>query len=483
MVQLFKRYVSYRRIALVVGDAVVVYVAVYAVVAFPWRGLESDAQVETLRSTAIVVGLTLAILSLNELHEWRVSSDGRERNRKLLVSCGVVLIGIALFVYALQVLGLESLFRFPSLSPEHSSAKVTQRLMAAVIAAFSGLAVWRWFYHWGIGRWRFQERLLVLGAGPVAESFTRELGSRHDAGFEIVALVATGGERPWGESEGRRRLPLVYSDLERLHEIARGLRAHRVVVALSDRRGTLPMAPLLECKMAGIPVENWETIYERITGKIAVESLRPSYLIFGEGFRKSRLVLATKRALDVSLALVGLVVTAPISLFTAVLIRLDSTGPILFRQQRVGRNDEDFVLYKFRSMRVDAERDTGPVWARPLDDRVTRIGRWIRRTRVDELPQLWNVLLGNMSFVGPRPERRVFVDVLNEEIDYYKQRLTVKPGITGWAQINYPYGSSKEDALNKLEYDLYYVKNMTVGLDLYILFRTIEVVFLRKGSR
>jgi exopolysaccharide biosynthesis polyprenyl glycosylphosphotransferase len=230
-------------------------------------------------------------------------------------------------------------------------------------------------------------------------------------------------------------------------------------------------------------VEEREALYEKLYGKIAVESLRPSYLIFSPGFNKSRLTLASKRTLDLLVATLGLLLSLPLIALAAVAIRLDSRGPILLRQPRVGQDGIPFIVYKFRSMTVDAESRSGPVWASKGDSRITRVGRIIRLLRIDEIPQMWNVLKGEMSFVGPRPERPFFVQELMRVIPYYSQRLTVKPGISGWAQICYPYGSSARDALEKLQYDLYYIKNMSLLFDLTIILRTIRVVLFQQGAR
>ena len=256
----------------------------------------------------------------------------------------------------------------------------------------------------------------------------------------------------------------------------------RVVVSLSDRRGALPISELLQAKLSGVRVEDAATTYERIAGKILIESIRPSWLIFSDGFRASRTTRLLKRTVDLLLATVGLAVSSPLMLAAAIAIRLESPGPVLYSQERVGEAGRRFILYKFRSMRVDAEAGA-PLWASEKDERVTLVGRFIRLTRIDELPQLWNVLLGDMSFVGPRPERPFFVDQLAESIPFYRERHCVKPGITGWAQINYPYGASLEDARQKLSYDLYYVKNRSLFLDFVILLSTVRVILLQEGAR
>jgi sugar transferase (PEP-CTERM system associated) len=270
-----------------------------------------------------------------------------------------------------------------------------------------------------------------------------------------------------------------YADIERL---ASTHGVDRIIVGLHDRRGKLPVAELLRAKMQGVRVEDLNTVFERVTGKLLIEDLRPSWLIFSDGFRVSRLTRFTKRTFDLGLAAIGLVVAAPLMLLTAVGVWLESGAPVLYRQERVGQHGRPFTLFKFRSMRHDAEQGT-PIWARDGDTRITQVGRFIRSTRLDELPQLWNVLQGDMSFVGPRPERPFFVGQLASQISFYEQRHSVKPGITGWAQVKYRYGASIEDALEKLQYDLYYIKHLSLALDMTILFDTVKVVLFAKGAR
>jgi sugar transferase (PEP-CTERM system associated) len=251
---------------------------------------------------------------------------------------------------------------------------------------------------------------------------------------------------------------------------------------LSDRRGKLPIEQLLKAKMNGVRVEDATTTYERVTGKILIDDLRPSWLIFSEGFRVSRWTRLMKRSIDLPLAAALAIVSFPAMVLTALAIWLESGGPVLYCQERVGENGRLFTLCKFRSMRHDAEQAGRPVWATAGDDRITRVGRVIRKSRLDELPQLWNVVRGDMSFVGPRPERPYFVNELARAIPFYQQRHAVKPGITGWAQVKYRYGSSLEDAMEKLRYDLYYIKHLSITFDLTIVFDTVKVVLFRKGA-
>jgi sugar transferase (PEP-CTERM system associated) len=324
-----------------------------------------------------------------------------------------------------------------------------------------------------------EERVLIVGTGAVARMVARQIQSQHDFAYRIVGYLAE-GEAVDDEVEGLN-LPLLGSaiDVARLaglHQI------NRVVVAISDRRGHLPIQELLRAKLSGVRIEDAATTYERITGKILTDGLTPSWFIFSDGFRASRTTRAFKRLFDLLLAAVGLVLAAPLMLLTALAVRLDSPGPIFYRQERVGENDRLFTLCKFRSMRSDAEKGT-PIWAQTNDNRVTRVGRFIRLTRLDELPQLLNVLRGDMSFVGPRPERPYFVQQLTAQIPFYAERHAVKPGVTGWAQVRYRYGASVEDAMEKLRYDLYYIKNLSIAFDLTIVIDTVKVIVCAKGAQ
>ena len=275
----------------------------------------------------------------------------------------------------------------------------------------------------------------------------------------------------------------VIGSYDQLLEIVRRERIDQIVIAMPDRRGKLPVEALLTCKMQGVHVEDGTTFYEKISGKIMLETLRPSWMIFSSGFSISPLLQLLKRLGDILLAGLGLVVAAPLLPVIAMLIKIESRGPVLFTQERVGQNGQLFILIKFRSMYIDAEEATGPVYADANDPRITGVGRWLRCMRLDEVPQLLNVLRGEMSFVGPRPERPFFVQQYTKEIPYYAQRLSVKPGITGWAQVNYPYGATPEDAVEKLRLDLYYIKNMSLLLDLFIVLQTAKIAVLGQGAR
>jgi len=276
--------------------------------------------------------------------------------------------------------------------------------------------------------------------------------------------------------------PIVIGDYSQILSICQKGDVDRIIVALDERRGKFPLEQLLFCRLKGIRVDDGVAFTEQLAGKLSVENLHPSFLIFSDGFKRSAIFKRLKRGVDIIGSLLGLTLFAPVMLIISLAIRLDSKGPVLYRQERIGEDGKIFNLLKFRSMSIDAE-ENGPVWAEVDDQRVTRVGRVIRKSRFDEIPQMFNVLKGEMSFIGPRPERPFFVDTLKNEIPYYSERHVIKPGITGWAQICYRYGASKEDALEKLKYDLYYIKHMSLILDLMILFETIKIVFLGKGAR
>ena len=327
-----------------------------------------------------------------------------------------------------------------------------------------------------LGASAFRRRVLVLGAGKRADRL-RELSERPESGFVIVGYVAM------TESE-----PVVAEAISRggIHNLTRhveNLGASEVVLALEERRNSLPLSDLLRIKTTGVHVNDFSSFIERETGRVDLDSVNPSWLIFSDGFSSGRAISsAAKRVFDLSASALLLALTAPIIALFALLVKLDSKGPAFFRQTRVGLFGQDFDVIKLRSMRTDAEAG-GAQWATKDDPRITRLGRFIRKTRIDELPQTWSVLKGEMSFVGPRPERPEFVSELEEQMPYYAERHMVKPGITGWAQINYPYCASVEDSRHKLEYDLYYAKNYTPFLDLLILLQTLRVVLWHEGAR
>ncbi|MDA5193577.1 TIGR03013 family XrtA/PEP-CTERM system glycosyltransferase [Govanella unica] len=323
----------------------------------------------------------------------------------------------------------------------------------------------------------FRQRVIVLGAGARAERIRNMEKFSSNRGFYCVAAVRMTDNET--QIAGARD----FDDVRPLVKFAEAHEANEIVVASEERRGTLPVAELLACKMEGFKITDATTFIEQQTGAVDLESMSPSWLIFSDGFvGSSQVDLVLKRGFDILASLILLCISLPILIGTAVVIRLTSPGPIFYRQERVGQGGKPFMVMKFRSMRTDAEKN-GPQWAQKNDARVTPVGQFIRASRIDEIPQIFNVLKGDMSFVGPRPERPVFVEELALEIPYFHERHRVKPGITGWAQINYPYGASVEDARHKLQYDLYYIKNYTIFLDFLVLIQTLRVVIWPDGVR
>jgi sugar transferase (PEP-CTERM system associated) len=416
-----------------------------------------------LPKALLIAGVAQACLYYADLYDLRMLSDRRE-----------------LFIRIVNALAFASLilatvyFWFPTLVIGRGV------FMIAAIFVITLVIGWRIAFEWISHRVRPRERLLLVGTNAAAVDLAREMFERrHALGVEIVGFIDPDPARI-----GEPLLnPGIIGTIDDIPEIVRTRGVHRVVVSLVDARGKLPMDKLLELRLNGVNFDHLASVYEEYTGKIAVENLRPSWLIFNDGFHKNRVLTASKRALDVMLAGIAVIVAAPLMALVALAVKLTSHGPALYDQQRVGQHGRLFTIYKFRSMRHNAEAVTGPVWAsKGGDSRVTPIGLWLRRARLDELPQLWNVLIGDMSLVGPRPERPEFVQDLTTQIPFYGQRHIVRPGITGWAQVCYTYGATTEDALQKLQFDLFYIKNLSIALDLYVLLTTIKTVVLRRGA-
>jgi len=325
----------------------------------------------------------------------------------------------------------------------------------------------------------FKRKTLVLGAGKRALPFTRMRRRSDQVGFKLVGFVHVRGEKDEIDSE------LIIKLNEPLVDYVKNNNIDEIVVAINDRRKSYPVHELLDCKMNGVDVIDTVSFFERESRKIVLDEVKPGWFLQNDGFRNSHLQMYIKRGFDVFVSGLMLIVTWPIMLITAFAIKIEEGwhAPLIYRQIRVGQNGKPFYVLKFRSMRVDAEKGGRPQWAKKGDDRITRVGKIIRKLRIDELPQIFNVFRGDMSFVGPRPERPEFVVKLSEKLPYYAERHRVKPGITGWAQICYPYGSSEQDAFEKLQYDLFYVKNSSLLLDFIILLQTVEVVLFGKGAR
>jgi sugar transferase (PEP-CTERM system associated) len=350
--------------------------------------------------------------------------------------------------------------------------------LLSMLLALTLMICWRLMIHWVMRHPRLGERLLIVGTDKLARDVAQEAMLRLDLGYKVIGFVTASPDR----LTNRLLKPPVLGNVSDLLKMVDLHSIDRVVVALEDRRGHLPVDQLLKIRREGRAViEEGTSLYEKLTGKISVQMLRPSWLIFSGGGKRTTFWNSLRRIFNIILALSGLVLAFPIMILAALAIRLDSRGPIFYVQERVGRHGRLFHIIKFRSMRVDAEVDGLPQWAQTDDPRVTRVGRFMRKTRIDEIPQFINVLRGEMSFVGPRAERPYFVGQLSEQIPYYEQRHLVEPGLTGWAQVNYGYGSSVEDAVQKLQYDLYYIKNVSLLFDLWIILKSIRIVLFGYG--
>ena len=411
---------------------------------------------------ALVTFFCLAAFYLFDLYDFVVMHDRRELVLRLIQALGLAWVALALSFYA-----------YPPLMLGRSISLIALPLALGLMVG------WRVSIHWFLGHPDFGQRILIVGSGKLAVELAREVLNRPDAGYRIVGFVGTDSEL-LGKSLIN---PRVIGLTEQLGEIVKREGIDRIVVAMGERRGQLPTDKLLQLSLSGeVSIEEGASFYERITGRVSLNMIRPSWLIFTGRGRQTKLSAVTRTAAHRFVALIGLIVSLPLAIVAAILVKIDSRGPVFYKQERVGNNGRTFVLTKFRSMRVDAEKE-GPVWASKDDDRTTRVGRVLRKTRVDEIPQFWNILKGEMNFVGPRPERPHFVAQLADEVAYYEQRHLIEPGLTGWAQIKYPYGASIEDAREKLQYDLFYIKNQNLTLDAIIMFETIKIILFGRGAQ
>jgi len=445
---------------------------------------------------ACLVSLGLCLAILIRLHDFSSAlhylrlPDMPLRFGIVLVTCGVSLYyndlyasrvvnrRSELFVYLFQAVGTAwvILAILYYLIPDHSLGRGIAVLSAPIVLLF--LLSWRLILLEADFLLPRQQRVLVVGTGPLGISLVREILHRPELHLKVVGFLDENGENI-GKSLVNPGIIGATKDLE---EITAREKIDRIVLSLRERRGQTPVRELLHLKFAGVAVEDAHTVSEEIDGRIRLEYLSPSWMILSEGFRKSGLLLAAKRMVDVFVSLVLLLVTLPIMGIVALAIWLESGTPMLFRQERIGLGGRPFQILKFRSMKQNAE-EHGPKWAADDDQRVTRVGRIIRKLRLDELPQAVNVLRGEMSFVGPRPERAIFCRMLENETPFYALRYSVRPGITGWAQVKYQYGASIEEAKTKLEYDLFYIKHLSLTLDLAILFETAKVVLWQRGAK
>jgi sugar transferase (PEP-CTERM system associated) len=464
MVRLFKVSIPGNVIALLLSEAILVF-SCYLLATY-WA-LEVAVDVYLfddggIWSIVLVVAVILLGLYFCDLYE-----NYRIRSKAALIQQFCLVLGVAFLLQALLNYGRWGLLLLPKWTMMYGS------LMAIMV-----LPAWRILFANMVWKALGSQRLLFLGSSLAVRQIIGHILQRPELGLAAMGYLDNDPEAP-GDLSGAPRLGMI-ADLD---EIVAAQRPDRIVVGMQERRRNLPVDRLLELRFSGIHIEEAAITYEAVFHRVSTRDLRPSQLIFSTELGPRPGAIQLQSVYSFLIGVIGVVVTLPIMLVVALLVKLSSPGPVLFRQKRVGLDGVPFTLYKFRSMRQDAEAGTGAIWASKDDPRVTPLGRWLRKLRLDELPQLFNVLRGEMVLVGPRPERPEFVAVLQEKIPYYRQRHCVKPGITGWAQINHKYGDTIEDTLVKLEYDLYYIKNLAVSLDAFIVFHTVKTMLLGRGAQ
>jgi sugar transferase (PEP-CTERM system associated) len=458
MIRLFHVYYPTRSIVLLLCEALIVsgsFLLATVLIVGPDTYLVLNYEYGWLKIAGLTV-LTLLCSYYFDLYEPQRISARWEIYFRLLLVLGFLSFLLSAIVY---------------LYPEIDIAHYV--LLLGLIFLTGALVAWRSAYAWILRREMFRERVYVLGAGERAQMVVQTLQTRKDAGMEVLGwdnILLDKGERKEAFSAA----------LEGFRGSNPGV--DRVIVALEDRRGELPLRELLKLRFNGVVIEEAGTLLERLTGKLYLDGLRPSSFIYSEGFRVRPSQQIARRIVSTLTAAAGLLLFLPFFPFVVLLVRLSSPGPIFFRQTRVGLGGRNFTVYKFRTMRQDAEVE-GARWATKNDPRVTRFGMFMRKTRLDEVPQLWNVLRGDMGFVGPRPERPEFVPWLSEQIPYFDLRHMIRPGLTGWAQVRFGYGATLAESREKLEFDLYYIKHMSLGLDLLIMFETVKTILRRQGSQ
>jgi sugar transferase (PEP-CTERM system associated) len=458
VIRLFNVYYPVRTLILLIGEALMVWTSFLLGVTLRFRE-DSYLVLNFEHGYYKIIALTVFVLMLShgfDLYDpTRIEASGEFYFRLLLIP--------GLLALLLAAVGTM----FPGAMLGNSS------FLLGLIILTVALLGWRTAYSWLARQPFLRERVYVLGTGEWALRLIRALETRSELGVDVVGWT--------GNLEGSVTRDTIGTHLR---EIARDKAVHRVIVAMKDRRESMPMQDLLQLRLQGaVQIEEATSWLEKISGKIEVEQLYPSWIIFADGFRFSETFRLVRRLLNVLVGLIGLALSAPLIPFIVLAIKIDSPGPALYRQRRVGRKGKIFYCYKFRTMRADAEADIGPTWADDDDPRITAVGKVLRMIRLDEVPQLWCVLKGDMAFVGPRPERPEFVEWLSREIPYYHLRHLVRPGITGWAQIRYKYGNTVQDAKEKLQYDLFYIKNASIGLDVMIMLQTIKIVLLGRGAK
>jgi sugar transferase (PEP-CTERM system associated) len=465
MLRIFKKNYPIRNVFFVIGEGIFIYVSLMlaSVIILGPHSLQMDRWL--FLKILLITTICQTCLYYNDLYDLRITDTLTELGIRLLQALGIAAIFLAL-IYIL----------FPATIISTGIFIVSTCFVILLIVS------WRFCYTVVLNRGMFNQRILLLGSGDLSDRIRKEINERKDCGYSVALEVPECiDEVDFSKSS---HVPIICrKNFEGLCELAKDLNIEKIVVNFKEKRNAYPLKELLKCRVEGLDILEGNSFYENLTGQLVVEQINPSWLIFSGGFEKSNLRRFLKRTIDLILSSTLIIFLSPLILLVALLIKIDSRGSVIFSQERVGERRKGYMVHKFRSMVENAEQESGPVWADEQDARITRVGRIIRKLRIDEVPQLWNVLKGEMSFVGPRPEREYFVKDLEDRIPYYGERFTVKPGITGWAQVNYGYGATVEDAIAKLNYDLFYIKNMSTLMDLMIVLRTIKIVLFRKGAR
>jgi sugar transferase (PEP-CTERM system associated) len=472
LIRFFNTYIPIRTFVLGISETCLLALSFFAAATFRLGMNEANLSFQSglgLLKILVPSGAFIICMYYFDLYDSSILSNWREVLTRLVQVLGAASILLAAVYYS-----------YPPLMLGRGIILIGLPLALLI------LLLWRGLFFALNRQPRFAERTIIFGDEASSSRLLQELDRRPELGLRIVGQILVYGNGHYELNRERSNPSFSLEGKIADEELSTAIvqqRVNRIIVALEDRRGRLPVELLLSMKSKGVLVQDGIEFYEKVTGKIPIESLRLGTLLFSSGFRLSRFLVIYKRLASIAVSIVGLLFSLPLVPFIALAIKLTSPGRLLYHQKRVGRNDTVFYCHKFRTMRADAEADTGPTWAGDEDPRITTVGRFLRTSRLDEIPQLWNVFKGEMSLVGPRPERPEFIELLKKEIPYYNLRHTVRPGITGWAQIRYKYGSSVDDAKEKLRYDLFYIKNMSLGLDAWIFFDTIKIILLGRGAR
>ncbi len=463
MLRLFQQLYTIRNLFFVIAEAFFIYSAVI-VTSYFMIGTTFFEIDKFLNFKAFIISfVSITCLYYNNVYDLSITKNYSELGIRLLQAFGASLIILA---------GIYGAF---------NDVMICRGFFIVYLPiVMISIASWRFIFMSILKKGFLNEKIILLGSGEICQGIIDKINEQIDCGFTLVGVIE--------EANSVDNLKISQNIIkihgyDNLYTKAKQRGVNKIVVAIREKRGSFPINELMRCRVEGLEIIQGNSFYEMLTGKLIVSSTNPTWFIFSEGFRKTWFKTSLKRFEDIIASLILLIGLSPVIILTSILIKADSKGPLIYSQERLGKRKKPYKVHKFRSMKTDAEHKTGPVWAKVNDDRITRIGHFIRKWRIDEIPQLWNVLRGDMSLVGPRPEREFFIKQLEEKIPFYSERFSVKPGLTGWAQVCYGYGDSIEDAIEKLNYDLFYIKNLSIFMDIVIIFRTVKTVIFGVGAR